>query len=569
MTNTIVCTGFHRSGTSLSAQIIQQSGVSIGKELMPGGISNPDGHFEDLKVVELHDKLLADKETNWQYHLFEDFTPPDYTIKNFTSYSNDRKTALGNTQSQIWGFKDPRACLFLSQWKEALNHNGRFIILFRHWRSCLQSLYNRHSGAIAHNLPTQTALNVNIIFWQKPELAARMWLSYNNHILKFIESNPDISLLIPQESLVNDLDLVKEVNAKFSLSLNQPDHSLVRKSYTQSTVEDLETKALPNDLIHTLDDTYLKLIGKTSPNFLKQVNSAPKIINISIGKPSKLKSIVLESIDNYKTKATKKNRPGQSSPLPNLKTEEEENKNLSFEELVTKIQSHHLKPSTNQKKIQEISKQLISVNPNSWKSHEWKGRSALQQNKLSEATNHFKRALELQAPPHISMLIADIYAESGCREEAINYYQQAKKGNPNNPNFPYKLGVFFLSINQTAKSLLEIEKALSINDSLPHLQLAHIKCLGSLSRHEEAIDLAKQYWEKQHNIHIGNKLVELISIKSPHQGTEQRRHITAYYVNSSSIQKWLPNLSEAIHNSPTGNNLVFRLFRHWAELDAL
>ena len=53
---TIVITGMHRSGTSLTASLLQSAGLNLGDRLMEAtATGNPlKGYFEDLDFVEFH-----------------------------------------------------------------------------------------------------------------------------------------------------------------------------------------------------------------------------------------------------------------------------------------------------------------------------------------------------------------------------------------------------------------------------------------------------------------------------------------------------------------------------------
>ncbi len=55
---TIIVAGMHRSGTSLTASILQSSGVNIGERLVGKEIGNEKGHFEDLDMVDFHKEVL-------------------------------------------------------------------------------------------------------------------------------------------------------------------------------------------------------------------------------------------------------------------------------------------------------------------------------------------------------------------------------------------------------------------------------------------------------------------------------------------------------------------------------
>ena len=62
----LLVSGFHRSGTSLVAQTLHSNGVNLGENLMGASFGNPNGHFEDLSIVELHDELLNLHGLDWQ-----------------------------------------------------------------------------------------------------------------------------------------------------------------------------------------------------------------------------------------------------------------------------------------------------------------------------------------------------------------------------------------------------------------------------------------------------------------------------------------------------------------------
>ncbi len=62
MSDQLIIAGFHRSGTSATAQLLRQAGLFIGDELLDANSSNPYGHFEDREIVTLYDQSLADND---------------------------------------------------------------------------------------------------------------------------------------------------------------------------------------------------------------------------------------------------------------------------------------------------------------------------------------------------------------------------------------------------------------------------------------------------------------------------------------------------------------------------
>ena len=59
--------GMHRSGTSLVANLLGAGGVYLGepKELMPASVDNRRGYWENLRFVEMNDRILRDVGASW------------------------------------------------------------------------------------------------------------------------------------------------------------------------------------------------------------------------------------------------------------------------------------------------------------------------------------------------------------------------------------------------------------------------------------------------------------------------------------------------------------------------
>src|SRR5262245_13262787 len=63
----ICIAGMHRSGTSLFARLLNLGGVYLGRddELLAGGPSNPDGHWEHEGLMQVNEELLAECGGGW------------------------------------------------------------------------------------------------------------------------------------------------------------------------------------------------------------------------------------------------------------------------------------------------------------------------------------------------------------------------------------------------------------------------------------------------------------------------------------------------------------------------
>ncbi len=206
----IIC-GFHRSGTSMSAQALQRAGLYLGESLIHANPSNPDGHFEDIETVNLHDKWLAKNNTDWCH--FGELPFVDSAQVELDLAPVIARFDKSNTH---WGIKDPRASLFLSHWYCALQ-NPATIMAYRHYASCVDSLRRRQAGDL---LLDPSIDNQSVRFWQDPEVALRSWLLHNKALLTHHEQYPETCLLLSQEAQVHGVSLAYLANQKFDLSLN-------------------------------------------------------------------------------------------------------------------------------------------------------------------------------------------------------------------------------------------------------------------------------------------------------------------------------------------------------------
>ena len=125
MGQSLIITGMHRSGTSLTASLLQSSGVNIGDRLMGRDTGNNKGHFEDLDFVNFHQQVLESQDIN----------PAGWTeqqqIKVPRQYLAAAKSLLAARQDlPLWGWKDPRTTLFLDFWSDLLP-DAKYILLYR------------------------------------------------------------------------------------------------------------------------------------------------------------------------------------------------------------------------------------------------------------------------------------------------------------------------------------------------------------------------------------------------------------------------------------------------------
>ncbi len=133
-----ILSGFHRSGTSLTAQYLHRAGLNLGDNLIGANPSNPDGHFEDQDIVSLHKDILLANHREW-------YTPGPDLSAGANGFQARAKAVVNQFPTdQSLGFKDPRSSLLLPWWHQQLE-NPAAIIVYRHYAGCFHSLRNRHS----------------------------------------------------------------------------------------------------------------------------------------------------------------------------------------------------------------------------------------------------------------------------------------------------------------------------------------------------------------------------------------------------------------------------------------
>lgn len=204
----LIIAGFHRSGTSLVSNLLADAGLFLGRELLGASESNPYGHFEDKRVVEFHDQLLARTGVDWQ--LREPFLPRVERFDYIWMFNHGVRNSIWSH----WGFKDPRVCLFLPYWEVVFPSMSVLYV----YRSCIDCVYSLKRRAMK-DIARKHAINVNMKFWNDPDLSVRMYLSYAKHSLDFLESYRGNMIVVPLTDLIEGRHIISEINENWGYDL--------------------------------------------------------------------------------------------------------------------------------------------------------------------------------------------------------------------------------------------------------------------------------------------------------------------------------------------------------------
>jgi hypothetical protein len=206
----LIIAGFHRSGTSATAQLLHRAGLFLGYELLEPLPSNPYGHFEDREVVNLHQEILADNDRTWLVG------EPLLPVVSEARWSRARgMIERRNAEHALWGFKDPRACLFIMLWKYLLP-DMKVLLVYRHFSESTRSLGVRHSSDL---FLRRGNYYIHRRFWEEPDLALRMWLVHNQALLAFARTYPQDTLTVSMGMIRDGFPVVWAVNRRWNLGL--------------------------------------------------------------------------------------------------------------------------------------------------------------------------------------------------------------------------------------------------------------------------------------------------------------------------------------------------------------
>src|SRR6516164_8854007 len=121
--------GMHRSGTSMVAKLLYLSGLYLGpeEELVPATPDNPDGHWENSRIIELNDEILdalgggwdrpPSPRNGWYRGDADRASTPQHLLP-----LKEKALALFEQfrGREPWGWKDPRTSLTLPFWQPLL-----------------------------------------------------------------------------------------------------------------------------------------------------------------------------------------------------------------------------------------------------------------------------------------------------------------------------------------------------------------------------------------------------------------------------------------------------------------
>jgi hypothetical protein len=173
---TIVVLGMHRSATSLTARTLNAE-VHMGQHLLKGQPDNPKGHYENVHIIKMNDKILGHSKGSW-------YNPPplEKILELRGKFDNemidiiDKEMNIAKEKGmESWGFKDPRTALTIDLWMPFLK-NPQFIVCYRNPIDVSKSLNRIYPKLI--NI--EKGLNLAKIYNCRINDFITKWLEYEN-----------------------------------------------------------------------------------------------------------------------------------------------------------------------------------------------------------------------------------------------------------------------------------------------------------------------------------------------------------------------------------------------------
>lgn len=548
----LLCTGFHRSATSATANYLLNAGLNMGDDLVEAHISNAKGHFEDWPVVHLHDEQLSQHNTNWQFHDECVLSPaPDF----LDAYIADRTQI-----SSDWGVKDPRACLFLNEWQRALGKSGAFLFVIRHWSGSVESLLHRHSRELAYALPPLNADSAGFNFWTQPALAAKMWLSYNRRILDFARSNPEQSLIVTQRALFEGAPVIATLNSQFGFELNEEAESPFDPSLFRDQASSRIFSQLSHSLQAQLNAVWEQLLDLAR---FKSDNEQPIVIEDASAEPALAvihQGLVTEAL---------------APPYTQVAIKTSKRAFVSWLESLTRIAD----PITAADYLDKTSNGVMAMaEPSEWLPALDKkffidgpvllaaAKLLVRLNQCHLAINYFQKAVSVGCYfPYVDMMLGQCYQTLGRFAAAEFFFNKAIAENPNNPLFYTSYAKLLVAMNNIAKAEEQFAMGYEKGRYQPSVVIPYIEFLEKRDP-DKAMHIAEFVSGDIPNVAIATILTRLRLRQDVERGQQLYSDTVTVALKGKDKLGWLINNCYLIDSKVQERDFMLRCLGHWNKL---
>ena len=248
----ILVVGMHRSGTSGLTGILRKFGADI--PLSPTtriNADNPKGHWEHTELNRINDDVLRQFGMTWA--AAGAIHTQKISNTNRTQIIQFLQRTISESSNNILAFKDPRFCLTLSVWLEAIESLGH--------TPCIVFSY-RSPDAVASSIQKRNGLGY--------ERGLYLWLEYNLRALVSLQNRNSLKLAFP-EWMNSAQDLFEGMSDTFNIDWNQS-----WEDCAESANEFVDFD-LVNNQAGATSETFL---GRASANLFSLMVQAPANISL-------------------------------------------------------------------------------------------------------------------------------------------------------------------------------------------------------------------------------------------------------------------------------------------------
>ncbi|MBL8581729.1 MAG: sulfotransferase, partial [Rhizobiaceae bacterium] len=179
----IMVLGMHRSGTSALTRVVSLLGVALPSEVLGANPTNPTGHWEPLRLITLHDQMLAEAGSRWDdWRAFDWGELPRRRADHYRA-EIARILLEEYGQAGLFVLKEPRLARFVPLYAEIFADLGIEVVYVHTKRNPL---------AVAHSLEKRDNFSpaYGLLLWLRHELEAekatrggrRVFVSYERLI---------------------------------------------------------------------------------------------------------------------------------------------------------------------------------------------------------------------------------------------------------------------------------------------------------------------------------------------------------------------------------------------------
>ncbi len=189
----LIIAGMHRSGTSATARLLEQSGLDVGGRLLYPSLDNTLGYYEDVEFYDLNLALVA-AGVGDDPRYSPDWAFADRIVPSRLEPLRPRAVELlagRGARGRAWGFKDPRTTVLLDFYDDIVPE-ARYLFVYRAPWEVLASLMN-----------TQQRL-----LHGRADVAVHAWMVYNAQLLEFRERHPERTVLVHVDAVAERPDAV-------------------------------------------------------------------------------------------------------------------------------------------------------------------------------------------------------------------------------------------------------------------------------------------------------------------------------------------------------------------------